>query len=211
MPNKNNVKNNNNQEKSSCTDTNKWCHATVKSLLNARLKRESDFNRPKCKKKSLWNFIALDVSDESQIQLTAEECDLKYRNLLKTYKVNKTKQNTSGSETIKWEYFEDFDTILGCKASITPPDETIHDSLNIETSESVTDQEDEENTSDNAQIKSKKRKFTLSDYLQQKLQYDEEKEKRRQEIEQERWQQSIDLRKQEIDAILKLVEVLKKD
>lgn len=109
----------------------KWTRNTTKYLIQKRLSKENDFQRPKCKKIKLWQDIAKDVSSTCDINLSAEECDNKYRNLLKTYKVNVLKKNTTGEGQITWEYFQQFDEALGCKASITPSKDMLFDSLNI--------------------------------------------------------------------------------
>lgn len=190
-----------------------------------RLGQEQAFNRPKCKKIKLWNDIAKEINKDTKeaFSLTGTLCDNKYRNLLKTYKINKKKQKSSGESAINWEYFSDFDGVLGCKASIDPPDNTIYDTLG---NDSNKDSENNENTSRDLNlnlddVNSQPRPSNISkevgaskqnktmkyqQYLYLKNKREEEKEK----FQQKKWDEEKELRGEETAAILKLVEALKK-
>ncbi|KAL1516348.1 hypothetical protein ABEB36_000267 [Hypothenemus hampei] len=112
------------------TEKFKWNHVLTKTLVHKRSQREKDFNRPKCKKIKLWHEIAKEVNEEcGETRVSGEECNNKYRNLLKRYKNSKKKANTSGEEPVTWEYFNDFNEILGCKAAISPPENMLLDTL----------------------------------------------------------------------------------
>lgn len=109
----------------------KWTHESTKLLLDIRLNKEKDFNRPLCKKKKLWTSVAEEMQKIGHYMVTGEMCDIKYRNLLATYKTNKKKKEQSGESSITWEYFNQFDTILGEKACIAPPKEMLGATLLI--------------------------------------------------------------------------------
>ncbi|KAJ4438728.1 hypothetical protein ANN_14677 [Periplaneta americana] len=70
----------------------KWTHNLTKLLLNKRLENELSFNRLTCKKEKLWNDIAQEISKATTVSISGEACDIKYRNLLATYRANKKKQ-----------------------------------------------------------------------------------------------------------------------
>ncbi|CAH1183129.1 unnamed protein product [Ceutorhynchus assimilis] len=66
----------------------KWTQSLTLMLIDLRLKKEKDFNRPICKKKKLWEQIACEIKTKTGKFVTSEMCDIKYRNLLSTYKIN---------------------------------------------------------------------------------------------------------------------------
>ncbi|KAJ4438912.1 hypothetical protein ANN_14866 [Periplaneta americana] len=107
----------------------KWTHNLTKLLLNKRLENESSFNRPTCKKKKLWNDIAHEISKATTVSISGEACDIKYRNLLATYRANKKKQTKTGEGSINWEYFSIMDEVLGHKASSSPQTELLGGSM----------------------------------------------------------------------------------
>ncbi|XP_031334794.1 uncharacterized protein LOC116164723 [Photinus pyralis] len=198
-----------------------WKKETIVLLIETRLSRELEFNRPTCKKKKLWQQIAKIINEKLRVNVTSDECDLKYRNLLKTYKNNKKKQQSSGESAITWEFFERFDHVLGCKAAITPAEGSLYDTLENDDSENIEpdSQPYEElpaspsasagsaGTDVNTQ-KSKKRKMQISDYLLKKLEMEDEKNKRKELFQQQKWEEEKLLKEKEINAILKLVQVL---
>ena len=71
----------------------KWTNDLIKLLLSKRLELEWAFNRPTCKKKKLWRDIGEEISKLTDISVSGEACDIKYRNLLATYRINKKKNN----------------------------------------------------------------------------------------------------------------------
>ncbi|KAL5246456.1 hypothetical protein ACI65C_013864 [Semiaphis heraclei] len=48
-------------------------------------------------------------------------CDRKWRNLCQTYKANVKKSNSTGTDSIIWEYYNDFNEHFGAKDNINPP------------------------------------------------------------------------------------------
>ncbi|KAJ8971349.1 hypothetical protein NQ314_000748 [Rhamnusium bicolor] len=183
---------------------------------NKRLGREKDFNRPKCKKNKLWSGVAKEMNGtlRGPYSLTSENCDSKYRNLLKTYKANKKKQNSSGESAINWEYFTDFDEILGCKASVQPPQNTIFDTMEIadEDNNNSSTQEDTETNENALEV------GTLVDLVSEvgssntnkETSKMEEKERRKELFVQQKWEEEKQLRREETNAVLKLAEGLAK-
>ncbi|KAF5302623.1 hypothetical protein FQR65_LT19098 [Abscondita terminalis] len=67
----------------------KWSHSLTKFLITERLMKEKEFNRPKCKKSKLWSDIAKDLNYRWKTNFSSQECDTKFRNLLKTLKLTK--------------------------------------------------------------------------------------------------------------------------
>ncbi|PSN45855.1 hypothetical protein C0J52_16848 [Blattella germanica] len=65
-----------------------WCGASTRILVTIRRDIEEDFNKPKTRKKKLWNVVSERLAKENII-VTPQECDRKWRNLLSTYKTRK--------------------------------------------------------------------------------------------------------------------------
>lgn len=204
-----------------------WTNKMTKSLINSRLSRENKFIKPKCKKIKIWAEIAAELNTLfKNTNVNAEECDNKFRNLMKTYKANKKKQCSTGEQQITWDFFEDFDKVYGCKAAITPPHGMLHDTLTDENEVSDTsidtnvakrkadDDEDSEieniASRQNKTPKMEKRSLPISEYLFRKLERDDERQKRKEEREDQRWKEEMELRRNETNALLKLAEALAK-
>lgn len=99
----------------------KWSDSSIKLLLNCRLGQEAKFNMPLCKKSKLWDQIATEMKKVGDYNVSGNDCNNKYRNLLTTYRHNKDKRlKLTGESKITWEYFNLFDETLGAKQSSTP-------------------------------------------------------------------------------------------
>lgn len=90
---------------------------------------EEQFNNPTCKKMKLWDDISKQMM-EMGIHVNGNDCYSKYRNLLQTYRRNKERSMKTGESRVQWEFFENFDTVLGNKASTIPPANILSTSIN---------------------------------------------------------------------------------
>lgn len=196
------------------SDSFKWNNDSIKLLLTVRLDMEKEFSSPTCKKKKLWEKVANKVNDMlGASRVTGESCDLKYRNLLGTYRVNKRKQNTTGEGAIKWEFFDIMDQVLGHKASSAPPKNLLGSTMepadtNISSKNYKTDEEEESGLESDSSVtlppKSKKKKveeLPLKQYLFLKLEKDKEKQIMKEIKDDRRWQEKKELKLKEIEAI----------
>ncbi|XP_067138073.1 uncharacterized protein [Centruroides vittatus] len=104
-----------------------WTDAMIRLLISERLAIEEQFGKPGNKKK-LWIKIK-GIMESQGYTLTAEDCDMKWRNLLATYRKNKDRARKSGEGCITWPYFQLFDEKYGYKTNISPPAETLLSSL----------------------------------------------------------------------------------
>lgn len=89
------------------------------------------FQRPKVKKINIWAKIATIINSTFSVKVTAEKCDIKWRNLWQTYKFNVKKSNSTGRDAIIWEYFDIINEKFGTKANVNPPPSTIVGTSNI--------------------------------------------------------------------------------
>ncbi|KAG5887090.1 hypothetical protein JTB14_018258 [Gonioctena quinquepunctata] len=93
---------------------------------------------------------------------SGNECHAKYRNLIQTYKNNKDKRlKSTGESKISWEYFEQFDQVLGYKLSTVPTENLLSTSMEIdaESMEEVIPSKENKCSDMNKPDKSKEKKF----------------------------------------------------
>lgn len=83
------------------------------------------FQRPKVKKINIWAKIANNLNSTFSVKVTAEKCDIKWRNLWQTYNFNIKKSNSTGRDAIIWEYFDVMNEKFGSKANVNPPSSSI--------------------------------------------------------------------------------------
>ncbi|CAH1995208.1 unnamed protein product [Acanthoscelides obtectus] len=108
-----------------------WTSSAVKLLLDLRLGKEEEFNKPVCRKMKLWKQIADEMNKIGKYNVCGNDCYGKYRNLLQTYRQNKEKRlKRTGESQITWEFFEIMDRVLGNKASSMPPPQSLSSSIN---------------------------------------------------------------------------------
>lgn len=80
---------------------------------------EPEFDQPVCKKKKLWETVAERVTAKLQaagsldVAVKAYECDLKWRNMLATYRKNTERAVRLGVQSIHWEFFRVMHNVLG--------------------------------------------------------------------------------------------------
>lgn len=77
------------------------------------------FEQPVCKKKKLWEMVAEKVnarlrdSGVTDVTVKAYECDLKWRNMLATYRKNSERAKRLGVSSVHWEFFKAMHEVLG--------------------------------------------------------------------------------------------------
>nr|CAD7393587.1 unnamed protein product [Timema cristinae] len=78
-----------------------WDRNMVYALIEEYKKRVSEFENPSYKKRRLWSKIAHAMRARGFKMLTDEMCDIKWRNLKKTFK----EIYFGKRSTVKWEYY----------------------------------------------------------------------------------------------------------
>lgn len=196
----------------------KWSSDGIKLLLDLRLGKECLFDRPACKKKKLWDKISGEMKEIGQYNISGNECNNKYRNLLQTYRQNKEKRlKKTGESKVTWEFFDTFDSVLGSKSSSAPPKKMLSTSIE----ELSNDDDDDSSASKEVGTSSKidddcleiphatKKKGTcdlsLSKYLYFKKVTKEEDVKK----ENARWEEKKALKMEEIKAINNLADAIR--
>lgn len=77
------------------------------------------FEQPVCKKKKLWEMVSekvnarLRASGVADVTVKAYECDLKWRNMLATYRKNSERAKRLGASSVHWEFFKAMHEVLG--------------------------------------------------------------------------------------------------
>lgn len=88
-------------------------------LVHSRLEMDQAFEQPVCKKKKLWEMVAEKVNSKLSESGTpaaivkAYECDLKWRNMLATYRKNSDRAKRLGTASVHWEFFKAMHEVLG--------------------------------------------------------------------------------------------------
>lgn len=209
---------------SSGASTFKWTPSSIELLITERLSKEEEFNRPSCKKKKLWHAISKTLEEKTGSYFDANSCDIKYRNMLSTYRNNKKRQQQCGEGAINWKYFQQFDEVFGVKTSSAPPDNTLGDSLVLAkrpASSPPTPPPCVESVSvedvRHPLIEKKKTKFGVSEYLAIKLESDMKHRKEQLELRKEQlmlkekiWKEKKLFKEQEIKAIVQLAKAMVK-
>lgn len=96
-----------------------WTLQATWQLVRVRLDMEAEFDRPVCKKKRLWERVAervtarLRAEGYSDVPARAFECDLKWRNMLATYRKNAERAKRLGAHAVHWEFFRAMHKVLG--------------------------------------------------------------------------------------------------
>lgn len=101
-------------------------------LINNRSDLDDDFNSGQ-KHVNIWKKIA-ERLNKNGLQVTAQECNDKWRNMMQTFRKNVLKANTSGEESVNWPYFPIMFQLFGKKDSVNPPKRNLcQSSLGLET------------------------------------------------------------------------------
>ncbi|CAG07216.1 unnamed protein product [Tetraodon nigroviridis] len=96
-----------------------WTLQATWHLVNTRLEMDQAFEQPVCKKKKLWEMVAEKVnarlrdSGVTEVTVKAYECDLKWRNMLATYRKNSERAKRLGVSSVHWEFFKAMHEVLG--------------------------------------------------------------------------------------------------
>lgn len=96
-----------------------WTLQATWELVNTRLEMDQEFDQPVCKKKKLWETVAervttkLRVAGNLEVAVKAYECDLKWRNMLATYRKNTERARRLGLQSVHWEFFRAMHNVLG--------------------------------------------------------------------------------------------------
>lgn len=97
-----------------------WQYEEVLRLIVAYEDHKDEQHHPK-KRKYLWTNIENDMIS-SGFNVSAEMCNQKWRNLLKSYKTAKDNKNSSGRGACRFMFFYVMDEILGT----TPSNQSTH-------------------------------------------------------------------------------------
>nr|XP_057904588.1 uncharacterized protein si:dkey-66i24.7 isoform X1 [Doryrhamphus excisus] len=96
-----------------------WTLLATWHLVNTRLEMDQAFDQPICKKKKLWEMVAdkvnakLREADGGDVTVKSYECDLKWRNMLTTYRKNAARAKRLGETSVHWEFFRKMHEVLG--------------------------------------------------------------------------------------------------
>ncbi|XP_051988422.1 uncharacterized protein LOC127647931 [Xyrauchen texanus] len=96
-----------------------WTLQATWHLVHVRLDMDQEFDQPVCKKKKLWETVAERVTAKlradgcTDIPVKAFECDLKWRNMLATYRKNAERAKRLGIHSVHWEFFKEMHEVLG--------------------------------------------------------------------------------------------------
>ncbi|XP_029292705.1 uncharacterized protein LOC115011658 isoform X2 [Cottoperca gobio] len=96
-----------------------WTLQATWHLVNTRLEMDQAFDQPVCKKKKLWEIVAEKVnarlreSEVTDVTVKAYECDLKWRNMLATYRKNAERAKRLRAVSVHWEFFKAMHEVLG--------------------------------------------------------------------------------------------------
>ncbi|MCI4384739.1 hypothetical protein PGIGA_G00042040 [Pangasianodon gigas] len=96
-----------------------WTLQATWHLVRVRLDMEPEFDQPVCKKKRLWENVAervtarLRAEGYTDVPARAFECDLKWRNMLATYRKNAERVKRLGAHGVHWEFFRAMHEVLG--------------------------------------------------------------------------------------------------
>ncbi|XP_036445709.1 uncharacterized protein si:dkey-66i24.7 [Colossoma macropomum] len=96
-----------------------WTLQATWHLVHVRLDMDHEFDQPVCKKKKLWETVAervtarLRAEGYQDVAVKAFECDLKWRNMLATYRKNAERAKRLGAHSVHWEFFKTMHEVLG--------------------------------------------------------------------------------------------------
>lgn len=99
-------------------ESQKWCRQQTVLLIRLVESNYSKFNDGL--KKTVWARIATELSSMTSKTFTAEQCDIKWKSLKRTYKSIKDHNKKTGNDRRKWEFFYALDKFLGKKPEVTP-------------------------------------------------------------------------------------------
>lgn len=101
----------------------KWSDAMIKFLLELYEEHLYFFETSSKTNKTIWEMIAKRINDMGH-NVSAEDCDIKFRNLKKTYRRIKN-NHKAGNGSIKWPYFSFFENFFGKDTGILYPSDIL--------------------------------------------------------------------------------------
>ncbi|KAG7272673.1 hypothetical protein CRUP_008501 [Coryphaenoides rupestris] len=101
-----------------------WTLQATWHLVHIRLEMDPLFDQPVCKKKKLWEVVAEKTNAKLReggpggggtpdVAVKAYECDLKWRNMLATYRKNAERARRLGEASVHWEFYKAMHEVLG--------------------------------------------------------------------------------------------------
>jgi len=93
-----------------------WTSENVKMLIDLYKKYSAESE--KGLKKNFWKKISNLLNENNNVQVNAQQCDTKWKGLVKTYKNIKKYNDTSGNNPKFWKYYDELDSILFKKPEI---------------------------------------------------------------------------------------------
>ncbi|CAL8304265.1 unnamed protein product [Merluccius merluccius] len=99
-----------------------WTLQATWHLVHIRLDMDQLFDQPVCKKKKLWEVVSEKTNAKlresgggggSEVTVKAYECDLKWRNMLATYRKNAERAKRLGEGSVHWEFYKAMHEVLG--------------------------------------------------------------------------------------------------
>ncbi|XP_018360094.1 PREDICTED: trihelix transcription factor GTL1-like [Trachymyrmex cornetzi] len=136
-----------------------WTNESILRLINLVEEFEEQFQNSI--KKHIWMKISKILTTDLGTSITWQQCDTKWKGLLKIYKDIKEHNSSSGRNRKRWEYFEVMNEMLHNKPEITPVatcSNTKGLMVNEESSGTGKSTEDEENITDDKYSCDNKRK-----------------------------------------------------
>ena len=81
---------------------------------------EVQFKKPGIKKKSVWCKIAADIYTEKEVQVSATQCEQKWKNLTKTFRDTVDHNSKSGNERKECAFFKELQESYGYRPNVKP-------------------------------------------------------------------------------------------
>ncbi|XP_065178672.1 uncharacterized protein LOC135809280 [Sycon ciliatum] len=102
-----------------------WSTLLTLDLIQSRSKRDPLFSDINYKKKSIWQQIASDIEENNpeldQSYPTAEQCENRWKSLLRGYKAFVDSQNQTGADRKKEPaFYSEMNAVLGEKPNVRP-------------------------------------------------------------------------------------------
>ncbi|CAG9770172.1 unnamed protein product [Ceutorhynchus assimilis] len=117
-----------------------WTFDTTNFLISLVKKYDDEFQSKV--KRHVWQKIATIVSDQTKLNVSAQQCDTKWKGLKDMYKNIKQHNEKSGNDAKKWIFFNKMDEFIGLKINNSA---TATTSTDVDCEENTTDCNDIEN------------------------------------------------------------------
>lgn len=123
-----------------------WLPETTRLLIQLYEEHQDHFDNGI--RKHAWQKVSLELNKKLNLHLTWQQCDTKWKGLVKTYKDIKTHNNTSGNNFKQWEYYNVMDKLLFKKPEISPV-ATCSSNVGLVINSQLVNEEEKENTPNN--------------------------------------------------------------